>query len=339
MAFWHRYPQTNFHELNADWILEQLSSLKTIVDEFTERVIAMEDDVQDLKDRMTQAEEDIDAAEGRLDTVEGDIADLKDADIALDGRLDALEGADIQGATMLSDMTGVTHGVSSVTVGFKKNTYTNGAKGADVNDNAEIFAATTEQAGVMVPGDKAKLNAFSVDGSGNATFTGTVGGSAPAGNGDFATKQYVDNLAISGQASPVHDTNAKIDSWSAPYGTMEYDYDVNGVQYGSMRQVQIRVPTVTLTGTLSSSVVVARCHLDADYKTKNALAFRGEISAKVWRNDAFLKFVDFNVTVGYGDVAHVSEAPDILIQTKTAMDLQIGDEIAFELMTAVYMVA
>ena len=339
MAIWHKYPNTNFHELNADWILAEISTLKSTLDEFTQRVIAVEETVSALSDRMDTAEDDIDALDGRMDTAEGDIADLKDADIALDGRLDALEGADIQDATVLNDMYGVMHNMNSVVVSFKKCTYTDGAKGEDTFDNAEILAAATDHAGVVTASEKAKLNAFSVDGYGNATFTGTVGGSAPAGNGDFATKQYVDNLAISGQASPVHDTNAKIDNWTAPYGTMEYNYDVHGVQYGSVRQVQVRVPSVTLTSTLSSSVVVSKCHLDADYKTGNWLAFRGSIVAKVWRNGDVLKFVDFSLLVGYGDPAHVSEAPEIEIKTKTAMDLQVGDILSFDEMSAVYMVA
>lgn len=32
MAFWNRYPYTNFHELNLDWIIAELKSLKSKVD-------------------------------------------------------------------------------------------------------------------------------------------------------------------------------------------------------------------------------------------------------------------------------------------------------------------
>lgn len=216
MAFWHRYPQTNFHELNADWILEQLSSLKTIVDEFTERVISMEDDVQDLKDRMTQAEEDIDAAEGRLDTAEGDIADLKDADIAIDGRLDALEGADIQGATMLSDMYEVDRDATTNTIRFIKNTYTAGVKGANVNDDAVLRAADSDYAGLMLPAEKEKMQAFTVSGN-DVTFAGKVSAAAPTAGGDLATKGYVDSLAISGSASVGNATADVVMGWHEKY--------------------------------------------------------------------------------------------------------------------------
>lgn len=329
MAFFNKYPYTDFHELNADWILKQLSTFQTQLDEFTQRVIECEEQVAAISDRMDQAEEDIDALEGRMDTAEGDISDLKDADIALDGRLDALEGADIQDAVMLSDMAGITRDTSSVTIGFTKNTYTDGAKGADVADNAVIPAATTDYAGVITAGDKAKLNAFSVDGSGNATFTGTVGGSAPSGNNDYATKQYVDNLAISGQASAVYENDIK-GTYDEAHGTW-VAHSASGLQYGSVREVRFRL-SATLDQDRTAGTAIVWQDLTDDYYSEYGY-YHAIATAKRTR-DNVVSYIPVELLVGDSRTPSTNY---ICCQAITTGDWLNGDTIDIR-GTATYMV-
>ena len=43
MAFFNQYPYTDFHELNIDWVLEQLKDLKSVVEQLEERTKEVEE--------------------------------------------------------------------------------------------------------------------------------------------------------------------------------------------------------------------------------------------------------------------------------------------------------
>ena len=228
-GFVHKYPYQNFHELNLDWIMGEVEDLETLVNTFDSRITVLESDNTSSKARL----DDLEAADVVFDTR---IALLENDNTSNKGRLDALEAADIQDAVVLSDMTGVSYTASDATIGFSKVTYTDGAAGSPATDNAVLLPASNIAAGLMVPAQKQKLEAFSVDGSGNVTFSGTVGGDAPSLNTDYATKEYVDNLAISGSASSTTVSGASLATFSSNYTTERGAGNfIYGVKYGAAR--------------------------------------------------------------------------------------------------------
>lgn len=91
LPFFHKYPYTNFEQLNLDWLMEhvgafddRLNQVEATVTDLNTRVDTVESDVSALQDRMTDAEGDILSLNGRVTTNEKDISDLK-------GRMDDAE--------------------------------------------------------------------------------------------------------------------------------------------------------------------------------------------------------------------------------------------------------
>lgn len=98
LPFFHKYPYTNFEQLNLDWLMEhvgafddRLNQVEATVTDLNSRVDSVESDVSALQERMTDAEGDILSLNGRVTTNENDISDLK-------GRMDDVESdiADIK---------------------------------------------------------------------------------------------------------------------------------------------------------------------------------------------------------------------------------------------------
>lgn len=91
LPFFHKYPYTNFEQLNLDWLMEhvgafddRLNQVEATVTDLNARVDTVESDVSALQERMTDAEGDILSLNGRVTTNENDISDLK-------GRMDDAE--------------------------------------------------------------------------------------------------------------------------------------------------------------------------------------------------------------------------------------------------------
>lgn len=84
LPFFHKYPYTNFEQLNLDWLMEhvgafdgRLNQVEATVTDLNTRVDTVETDVSALQGRMTDAEGDILSLNGRVTTNENDISDLK----------------------------------------------------------------------------------------------------------------------------------------------------------------------------------------------------------------------------------------------------------------------
>ena len=82
--FFNKYPYTDFHEMNLDWIVNKTEECVDTVSEFDDRLTTAEGDISGLKTRMTAAEGNITALQGRMtiaethiDLAEGAISDLQ----------------------------------------------------------------------------------------------------------------------------------------------------------------------------------------------------------------------------------------------------------------------
>ena len=261
--FFNKYPQTDLHELNADYILAQLAGY-----------------------------------DNRIENVENDIDDLKAADIALDGRLDVVELWDVRNAKMLRDVTSVSPTAGNVTINFAKDEYTNGAKTSGT-DSATIPAATDETAGVITPGEKAKLDAFTVDESGNASFSGTVSGDTPVSNGDYATKQYVDSLGLTG-AVPSYSQDI-VSSWSGANATIN-DYGLTCTKCGYFIQYTINA-NITITGTIAQSAPIKTALLSSAWRPANRTIHGfifGELYSVSGNDETFEGLIPLYVKIYHG---------------------------------------
>ena len=243
--FNNRYPYTDFHELNIGWCIDKIT-------DFEARVTSVEEDVAALKVRATALEARMSAAENKLTQHTSQISALETSSASHETRIQTLENADIQDAAMLASVSSVEAGNVSVTVNFSAAAYADGAKTAGT-DKAVIPAATNNAAGVMVPGDKAKLTKFTFNGNDlqlpgdlsltgdivadGGSFSGPVSAGSPVAAGDLATKAYVDSLAISGSATVDRAVAEGTVHWCE--GNTHVEYDQFSVKtYGKVAQIR-----------------------------------------------------------------------------------------------------
>lgn len=262
------------HELNLDYVLEKIT-------DFEARVTSVEEDVASLKVRATALETHMSAAEERIARHDSDIAGLSAAVGGIRDRVDTLENADIQDAAMLESVFSVVPGGTSVTVNFNAATYEDGVK-REAGDTAVIPKATESAAGVIVPGDQAKLNKMTLSGD-DVIFAGKVSGDAPTAGSDYCTKNYVDSLAISGSASVSSNTVNMLSTHGTPHATVQV------ISYGKIRWLRISgyvsdVTTEIASGT-STNAIELYCDLpsgDAPYTSISAEAHIYENNVYVW---------------------------------------------------------
>jgi len=229
MRFFNKYPFTDFHELNADWIISKIATFQTQVNELTDKVTAAEAAVAAM-------ESSVSTLENKMDAAEADIADLKPRLETAEENIRALADADIMDAAMLSSVGSVTTTETNVQIPFVRDTYEDGTKDSPSGaQTVTLPPATQYAAGVMRAEDKKKLLSFSLDSENHAVFSDPVAGPSPVGNNDYATKAYVDNLAISGQATPSKGTAIAEANWTSSYLSDMHLLDLTYRSYGSIR--------------------------------------------------------------------------------------------------------
>lgn len=310
--FNNRYPYTDLHELNIGWCVQKIT-------DFEARVTDVEEDVETLKGRATALETRMTAAEGTITTHTSQIGALQTASTSQAGRILALENADIQDAAMLASVSSVEAGNASVTVNFSAAAYADGVKTAGT-DAAVIPAATSSAAGVMLPGEKQKLAPISVSGN-DVTFAGHVAGSAPSANNDFATKQYVDNLAITGSATLTYsEVQMQSDHGSPSHGV----HDCKIYRYGAVRAFVGNFSLLTVTSDISVNNAVAYVPLTAgDLPPVNTF--------HVWAYDQAAQEYTFDV-----NVSRTTEK--IAIVNRSGRTITTDDYISFTPITIFWLV-
>lgn len=267
--FFHKYPYTDFHELNLSWVLEQVQECVDKVEEFDVRLTAAEGAIESLQSTVGSLDDRLDVLEAWKITINGQ---------NLDSRVTAIEGSAIMDADMLVAPASVTPDATKVNVAFTTADYTDGAKTTGT-DSFDIPQATTSLSGVMIPGDKSKLNKLSFSGddltlpgdltvgditsSGGASFSGAVAAGSPSGAGDLTTKSYVDSLAISGSATVSLSIAANTVHWQE--GLTQVDYDSFKLYtYGKVAQARAWIQHV-LDSDRSAGAAMFTIHIPEQY--------------------------------------------------------------------------
>ena len=99
-SFFNKYPYTDFHELNLDWIVDKTEDCVDIVTSYNDRLTAAEGNITNLQGRMTTAEGNITSLQGRMTTAEthieiaeSDIDTLQGSVSSAESDIDALQTA------------------------------------------------------------------------------------------------------------------------------------------------------------------------------------------------------------------------------------------------------
>ena len=92
--FFHKYPYENFHELNLDWILEQIKEFGATLDSYKDVAEKLEEALKQLPDyesRITVLESLTDGLDAKLLAINNSIDGLISEDTSLQNQIDALK--------------------------------------------------------------------------------------------------------------------------------------------------------------------------------------------------------------------------------------------------------
>lgn len=167
MGFFNKYPYTDFHELNADWVISQTKSLLDRIDAAEATVEAMESRVSTLEGKMTTAEGNIrslqasvNSLDSRLDTQEGKMASVEADLVEFDQHINGLEAMDIRDMTVLttqSDYVPYITTPNNVKIRFKAQSYAYGNEASSDWYEMNMPMASPQNAGMMYAADAEKL--------------------------------------------------------------------------------------------------------------------------------------------------------------------------------------
>ena len=113
MAFWNKFPYSNFHEINLDWIIREMKKISASVTDFArqwEKALKQETGERQEADRQlqenlnTEAEARIDADNALRDLINTEATSRMEADKALQANLDKEASQRLQDDNALRDM-------------------------------------------------------------------------------------------------------------------------------------------------------------------------------------------------------------------------------------------
>lgn len=167
MGFFNKYPYTDFHELNADWVIDQTKSLLDRIDAAEATVEAMETRVSTLEGQMTTAQNNIlglqasvNSLDSRLDTQEGKMTSAEAELLEHSQDIAGLEAMDIRDMTVLIPQTDYSPSIetpTSVKLRLKAQSYAYGNETASDWYEMDMPMASPQNAGMMYAADAEKL--------------------------------------------------------------------------------------------------------------------------------------------------------------------------------------
>ena len=256
--FWNKYPQTNFHELDADWIISQIKELTDTVEEYTALVDAMDTRVSALESGQTALDNRLSAAESNIGQMMDDMEQMNSRILSHTGQISALQNADIQDARMIRSIDEADRDAESAGFNYTVDQYTDGVKSTET-EQFIMYGATESLAGCLEAADKVKLNKMTASGN-DIAFAGKVQSpSAPSSGQDLTNKTYVDSLAISGSATIGTESNAlssplTVNTTDVPGGTIAAGY-AEAQTYGEVKEMHVFV-RLTVPGMLNTNNIL-----------------------------------------------------------------------------------
>ena len=256
--FWNKYPQTNFHELNADWIISKIKELTDTVEEYTALVDAMDTRVTALESGQASLGSRMTAAETNIGTLTSGLAATNSTVAGHTAAIASLQNAAIQDARMIRSIDEADRDAASAVFNYTVDQYTDGVKSTET-EQFTMYGATESLAGCLEAADKVKLNKMTADGN-DITFAGKVkSSSAPAAGSDLTNKTYVDSLAISGSATIGTESNAlssplTVNTTDVPGGTIAAGY-AEAQTYGEVKEMHVFV-RLTVPGMLNTNNIL-----------------------------------------------------------------------------------
>lgn len=175
MAFFNKYPYTDFHELNADWVIGQTKDLLDRMDAAEAIVDAMESRVSTLEGQMTTARNNIlglqasvNSLDSRLDTQEGKMTSVEADLVEFDQHIDGLEAMDIRDMTVLVPQDGDASTIeteTSVKIRLKAQSYAYGNETTHEWFEIRMPMASYQNAGMMYAAEAEVVEMLSKSGS------------------------------------------------------------------------------------------------------------------------------------------------------------------------------
>lgn len=253
--FWNKYPQTNFHELNADWIISKIKELTDTVEEYTALVDAMDTRVTALESGQTSLDNRLSAAESNIGQMMDDMEQMNSRILSHTSQISALQNAAIQDARMIRSIDEADRDAESAGFNYTVDQYTDGVKSTET-EQFTMYGATESLAGCLEAADKVKLNKMTASGN-DIAFAGKVQSpSAPSSGQDLTNKTYVDSLAISGSAAVSTDSNIYSTAPTAGGATITINSSGGEVrQYGKMIEVEMHA-NFNCSGNLINGLVI-----------------------------------------------------------------------------------
>lgn len=266
MGIFNRFPYTDFHRLNADWILEKVKEMLGLTQQAAEDAEQAAESVQGYETRLSAVEDDITNLEGDVSTLQGDLGDLTDRvandESILTGTVN-MSGARMYSPVRIIESSSSRRGFAFVRVGgspdvlaiqpvnndiIDSSTYTKVYVDDPTEDRQAATKRYVDNAGqafaLKVNGSAEALNLLAGSGTGNGVAL------RPDNNGVFHIKKLINSivstifapLSIGSQLSmndengvvtmSVDDDNKRVvlsGSWTAaPHNTAPRVYGVAG---------------------------------------------------------------------------------------------------------------
>lgn len=184
MAFFNKYPYTDFHELNADWVIGQTKDLLDRMDTAEATVEGMESRVSTLESQMTTARNNIlglqasvNSLDSRLDTQEGKMESVEAELVEFDQHIDGLEAMNIRDMTVLVPQTGFIPYIDTPTgvkLRLKAQSYAYGNETTNEWYEMDMPMASPQNAGMMYAAEAEKLEALTLEPDVDTIYSGSL---------------------------------------------------------------------------------------------------------------------------------------------------------------------
>lgn len=203
MAFFNKYPYTDFHELNADWVINQTKSLldrmdaaEATVDAFDARVTTLEGQMTTARNNILGLQASVNSLDSRLDTQEGKMTSVEADLVEIDQHIDGLENMNIRDMTVLVPQDGDASTIeteTSVKLRLKAQSYAYGNETTHEWFEIRMPMASPQNAGMMYAAEAEKIEALELEPQIQTIFSGDMYQPTPSASGALYQSNFKQN--------------------------------------------------------------------------------------------------------------------------------------------------